>query len=274
MSSTTEPSAAAREAVARLLETQGGKIYALGRRLCGNDTEAEELVQDTFLEALRSYDAFRGGSKESTWLYTIAARACQRRRKRRATRAGVGPTPDVPLEQLAPFDEPGIVGLDPAGAAEDHELQDRLRDAIVDLPDEFRYAVVLRDIAGLSGPDAAAVLGVEPGTIKSRTHRARLMLRKAMLHGVPRRPASEPNYDARVCLDLLAAKLHALDRDAQEDARTAALIRQGELCDRCRDVFATLDTTRQLCEHLGEGEMPEAVRTRIETILASHAAGR
>ena len=71
-------------AVGRLFEEHGARLYRLGVRFCGNADEAHDLVQDVFLQAFRNWKQFDGRSSTSTWLYTIAARRCQRRHRRRA----------------------------------------------------------------------------------------------------------------------------------------------------------------------------------------------
>ena len=74
----------AREAITELVGRDGAKILGLGMKLCGNRADAEDLVQETFLQAFRKWEQFEGRSSPSSWLYTIAARVCQRRHRRRA----------------------------------------------------------------------------------------------------------------------------------------------------------------------------------------------
>lgn len=71
-------------AVSRLFEEHGARLYRLGLRFCGSADEAQDLVQEVFLQAFRKWDQFDGRSAPATWLYTIAARRCQRRHRRRA----------------------------------------------------------------------------------------------------------------------------------------------------------------------------------------------
>ena len=78
-----EESSAAR-AVQELMESDGRKMYGLALKLCRNPSEAEDLVQDTFLQAFRKWDQFEGRSEPTTWLYTIASRLCQRRQRPRS----------------------------------------------------------------------------------------------------------------------------------------------------------------------------------------------
>lgn len=254
-------------AIPRLFELHGPKLYALARRVCGNEADAEELVQETFLQAHRKWDQFEGRADPGTWLYTIAVRACRRRRRKRA-----GEPARIPaLSELLPFGESRSLILPASGdggpldAQIRREATEAMEAAIARLPEPFRMAVVLKDIAELPVEDVAAALGVKPATVKTRVHRARLMLRAALMSKLPRREADEPLYEKRVCLDLLRAKLDAMDR-----GRHIALGRD-VLCDRCRSVFAELDLAQDACGELSRGEMPE--RTRREVLRALEGAG-
>ncbi|MHC5114458.1 MAG: RNA polymerase sigma factor, partial [Planctomycetota bacterium] len=90
--------------VQALVDEYGGQLYALGVRFCGDRTEAEDLVQEVFLQAYRAWDSFEGRSSRRTWLYTIAARACQRMHRKRAGE----PERMGSLDELLPFGEPLI----------------------------------------------------------------------------------------------------------------------------------------------------------------------
>lgn len=250
-------------AIPALLERHGGKLYALGRKLCRSEDDADDLVQEIFLNAYRAWPRFEGRSRVTTWLYTIAARACQRLHRRRAGE----PDHIASYEELLPFGEPGV----PAAAVEDspeaeqfrREGLERLEEAIAALPLEFRMPLVLKEIVGLPLADIAGILDVQEGTVKSRLHRGRLKLRKAVLEGTTFRDAPPPEYSRQVCLDLLDAKQDALDRGIAFDA-------DGVVCERCRAVFASLDLTEDLCRRIGAGAaLPTDIRTAILTRLAS-----
>jgi RNA polymerase sigma-70 factor (ECF subfamily) len=253
------PSPRAREAVTRLVDEHGGTLYALGLRFCGDRTDAEDLVQETFAGALRGWDRFEGRSSETTWLYTIASRVCQRMKRRRAGE----PEAIGSLDETLPFGE-ARVAMIPAGGATGldeqirREAAERVEAAIASLPDDFRMPVVLRELVGLTVPEIASILGLEEGTVKSRLHRARLRLRAALDAALPRadHDADPPAYSRRVCLDLLRAKQEALDRGAPFDA-------DGVICDRCRAVFATMDLAGEVCRDLGRGELPAGLRERL-----------
>lgn len=241
------------------------KVYALSLRMCGNAAEAEDAVQDTFLQALKSWKNFRGESKPGTWLYTIAVRAC--RRRRRTARRRRMPA----LTDLMPFADSSVADV-PSGAPTPEELQENaelersLQRAILQLPEPFRLAIVLKDILELPTPDVAKVLGVKEDTVKTRVHRARLMLRKAIIKSVPQREAPTPTYERQVCIDLLRAKL-----DAMDGGRGFPLA-QEVICDRCRSVFAELDLTQNACGALAAGNMPEPLRDKLRRLVTP--AGR
>lgn len=251
-----------REAICELVVTYAGSIYGLGLRFCRNPTDAEDLVQEVFLNALKGWDGFRGESDPKTWLYTIAARACQRMQRQKAGEPGRVASLDAEL----PFGEPLIaaVASEQDGVLQEQirrEARERVEEAIAGLPEDFRVALVLKEIVGFTVPEIAQMLGLEEGTVKSRVHRARLKLREAVDRVLPRdpRPAPPPAYPERVCLDLLNAKQEALDRGVAFDTAV--------LCERCRSVFASLDLAQETCRDLAGGELPAGVRERLETAL-------
>lgn len=253
-----KPGSAARKAVSTLVDQHAPKIHGLALRYCGNPADADEIVQDTFLQAFRKWDQFRGDADPATWLYTIAVRACKKRKRRRAGE----PARLGSLESLAPFrgDTISRIGSNPETpltANIRHEGEEALREAIARLPAPFRLAVVLRDMLDLSTEQAAGVLGIKPQTVKTRVHRARLMLRDALTRTLPQRKAPAPLYDRRVCLDLLRAKLDSMDENRDFPVSDEII------CDRCKGVFKELDLTRGTCAALVEGEIPAALRGKI-----------
>jgi RNA polymerase sigma-70 factor (ECF subfamily) len=141
--------------------------YSLARYLVRDPHDAEDLVQDAYLRALRYFDTFRGGD-ERAWLLTIVRRICYSWLKRHRDRP-----------RSAEFDEAehGVEpGKDPEAQAVDGALRDRLSRAVEALPIEFREVVVLRDVQDLSYKEIATVLGIPLGTVMSRPARARRRL--------------------------------------------------------------------------------------------------
>jgi RNA polymerase sigma-70 factor (ECF subfamily) len=156
-----------RAAFDELVVRHRDRVYAVALRLTRNPADAEDALQDTFLNAYRALGRFGGRARVSTWLYRIAANASydviSRRRGRDQS------IDDGVHEPVAPGD-PYI-----------QDAQRRaLERALAALPDEFREAVVLCDVAGLGAGEAAELLGVPAGTVKSRVFRARALLAVAL----------------------------------------------------------------------------------------------
>ena len=155
-------------------------MFRLARRLT-SETDAPDVLQETFLQVHHHLATFRGESRFSTWLYRIATNACLMHRRARSRR------PAESLEVFLPrFDAHGThVGTPEALriASQVDELIDRrlLAEkawaAVERLPDLYREAFVLRDLEELPTAEVAQVLGVTPATVRQRVHRARLMLR-------------------------------------------------------------------------------------------------
>jgi RNA polymerase sigma-70 factor (ECF subfamily) len=156
------------------------RVYRLACRLT-SDTEAPDVLQETFLQIYRHLPSFRGESRFGTWVYRIATNAALMHRRARARR------PAESLDEFLPkFDANGRHLATPAElqvASSADELLDRqflaekARDVIARLPDLYRDAFVLRDLEEMSTADVAEALGVDPATVRQRVHRARLMLR-------------------------------------------------------------------------------------------------
>jgi RNA polymerase sigma-70 factor (ECF subfamily) len=156
------------------------RVFRLACRLT-SETDAPDVLQDTFLQVYRNLPSFRGESQFATWLYRIATNAALMVRRVRARR------PAESLDAFLPrFDENGMHAelpeqLQVASRADElvdrRVLAERARLGIARLPDLYRDAFVLRDLEEMSTSDVAQVLGVQPSTVRQRVHRARLMLR-------------------------------------------------------------------------------------------------
>ena len=157
-------------------------MYRFAYRLCGEAEAAKDLVQETFLNAYRAYDRFRGDAQVSTWLYAIASHACQRMRRKRKGE----PERELSLTEFVPTSEGEFAlqipmeGLSPQEALENKELRQILDRAIAKLPRKYRMVLVLRDMEGLSAKEVGSILGLNERAIKSRLHRARLFVRKEL----------------------------------------------------------------------------------------------
>ncbi|MBL8723361.1 MAG: RNA polymerase sigma factor [Planctomycetes bacterium] len=240
-------------AVPRLLEQYGGRLHALGRQVCGNADAAQDLVQEIFVQAWRKWQQFDGRSDPLYWLFTIARRTCQRmHRKRRGE-----PRRMESLDELLPFGRPELAVVPRERLAHPEEQQEELGAAIAALPDEFRMPLILKEIVGFSIEEVAGILGLQANTVKTRVHRARLRLRKALVEGLPQQKLPPTPYSQQVCLDLLRAKQQALDLGAPMPNADAIV------CERCQAVFASLDWTQEACKTLAQGPLPDALRARL-----------
>jgi RNA polymerase sigma-70 factor (ECF subfamily) len=150
-----------------------GHVVGALRRFGLDASDADEVAQEVFLRAWRGLARFEERAQFSTWVYRIAFNEAQRRLSRRAPpRVEVDPDRDDAVASL-----PEAAHLGPEAQALDHEFQQALERALVQLPDEWRAAVVLRDIEGLSTQEAARVVGARQLAFKSRLHRGRMQLR-------------------------------------------------------------------------------------------------
>jgi len=163
-----------RDAFEELVRETSGGLYAVAYRLCGNEQDARDVVQDAYLRAFRSIRSFRGDAAFSTWLYRIATN-CASTFHRRRQGAETAPI-EAALEQAG---RPGDLELDAIGTAtvERH----RLVRALEGLPQTLRAVVVLHDVYDLSHDRVAAELEISGAAARVRLHRARRLLRTALV---------------------------------------------------------------------------------------------
>jgi RNA polymerase sigma-70 factor, ECF subfamily len=163
-----------------LIAGYSDRLYSIALRITGSPEDAEDAIQDAVLAAYQGWAQFRGEARGTTWLYRIAVNAALQRVRRRR-----------PEEELSAtgYDETSIVDWseDLARRVEDADLHDMLERGIALLPEELRVALVLRDVEGLSTTDAAAVLDISEAALKSRLHRARVLLREWVADQLERR---------------------------------------------------------------------------------------
>lgn len=159
------------------------KVYRLAYRLTGNQHDAEDLTQEVFVRVFRSLENFKPGTLDG-WLHRITTNLFldQARRKGR-----------IRFDALAEDAESRLPGREP-GPERSYEMNNLDLDvqaALEELPPDFRAAVVLCDLEGLSYDEVADALGVKLGTVRSRIHRGRTLLREKLAHRDPRRGAAK-----------------------------------------------------------------------------------
>jgi RNA polymerase sigma-70 factor (ECF subfamily) len=147
-------------------------LYRVALRLSGNAADADDLVQETMLKAYRAWDQYQRGTNAKGWLLTILRHAFINEYRRRTRRPAT-----VDLDAIEPFAVfQDVQEDDPQGRFFDQIVDDEVLRAIDGLPEQFREAVVLSDVEGMSYEEVARILDAPIGTVKSRLFRARRML--------------------------------------------------------------------------------------------------
>ena len=158
------------------------RVYNLARRMLGNDADAEDVTQDVLLQVLRKLDTFRGESAFPTWLHRVTVNAALAHRRKRAARED-----HLVADPLDSFEGNGHHphpvrrwSVRPEEEALDHETHRLIEEAIAGLPEAYRDVYVLADVEGLTNPEIASILDMSVPAVKSRLHRARLLMRSAL----------------------------------------------------------------------------------------------
>ena len=158
-------------------------VYRFALRLSGAPDQADDLVQETFLRAYKSWGQYTKGTAAKSWLFTICRNVFLRRRERgqrhdeivaeNVAPTGPGPNPINPVWV-------SVLGVDPEGDFFESIVDERITEAIEALPEEYRTAVVLSDLEGLPYAEIAELMEVPVGTVKSRLFRGRRQLQKVL----------------------------------------------------------------------------------------------
>ena len=172
----------------QIVREHSARVYRLAYRLTGNRHDAEDLTQETFVRVFRSLHTFQPGTFEG-WMHRITTNLFldQARRRQRIRMDAMGDEADryASADQLAA----------PERAFEHDNLDHDVQAALDELPPEYRAAVVLCDIEGLSYEEIAVTLGIKLGTVRSRIHRARARLRVSLEHRAPTHQSAPQSAD-------------------------------------------------------------------------------
>ncbi|WP_029582464.1 RNA polymerase sigma factor [Bradyrhizobium sp. URHD0069] len=164
-------------AIRSIMQSNNRRLYRLARGILRNDSEAEDVVQETYLRAFTHLQDFRGDSSLATWLARIAMNEALGRLRRQ--RPGVEWTslPPGTLEAQVIQFPLSAVSEDPEKSMAQREIQHVVEHAIDELPNAFRIVFITRVIEGMNVEETSELLGLKPETVKTRLHRARTMLR-------------------------------------------------------------------------------------------------
>ncbi len=248
-----------RAALEALLAEEQARIFRFGMKMCRQQQDAEDILQETMLAASQSIGNFHGESSLATWLYTIARSFCIKKRRQ----SKFAPSTLESLDAQAGEAE-GVAyrGKTPDEEAQNRELQESLKDALQTLEPEAREVLVLRDMEGLKASEVAQVLRIGVPAVKSRLHRARKALREALA------PVLQAPQVARAatCPDVLAGYSQQLEGELSGHV-CAEMEKHLESCPTCRAVCESLKQTLALCSAYPDQEVPQAVQESVRTAL-------
>lgn len=170
------------ESFSAIVDRYEGKVYRLALRMLHNPQDAEDALQETFLQVHRGLKNFEGRSSFSTWLFRLATNACLMKIRDRE----IDPSKLLPLEDYLPQHEEGEALPRPEWPKKPEEVllnkesRGKMLEALEKLPPEYRAVFILRDIEGFSNAETGEALGLSVAAVKSRLHRARLNLREEL----------------------------------------------------------------------------------------------
>lgn len=160
-----------RAAFAALVDRHERRVYNIALRMTGSEEDARDATQDAFLTVLRKLSSFRGEAAFTTWLHRVTVNACYDllRRRRRS-----------PLLERESEDGRTVEPPPAPDHADTSNLSIDVQRALMEVPEEFRVVMILHDVHDLRQEEVAAIVGIPVGTVKSRLHRGRVALARAM----------------------------------------------------------------------------------------------
>ena len=259
--------AAAREgdrlALEQLLERYQRQVFRFGLRMCGEEEDAKDVLQETLLAAARNVKEFRGASSVSTWLYAIARSFCIK--SRRASK--FAPEHVDSLEALrAEATDVADARRTPDEDASGNQVKAALGSAIAALDPKYREVLVLRDVEGLSAAEVAEVLGLSVEAVKSRLHRARVAVRERVAPVLGMAEPLQPPIDDRACPDVLELFSKHVENDISSSV-CAEMEQHLQSCGRCRARCDSLRASLKLCRAAGDEEVPAAIEQSVRAAL-------
>ena len=167
-----------------LVELYEARVFRLVLRMLGRRDEAEDMAQEVFVQIFKAVGTFRGDSKLSTWIYRVSVNLCKNRMKYLARRHSEGEDELEPVAERAALDEAkGVTFGDvaqPDRMVEGYQIERVVQLCIAELEPDFREVLILRDLEDLTYEELSEITGLPDGTVKSRLHRARSMLKSSV----------------------------------------------------------------------------------------------
>ncbi len=245
-----------RAALEAVLASVAPAVHRFGLRMCRNVHDAEDVLQDTLVAITAHLGEFEGRSSLSSWVFALTRSACARRRR------GLANKPKADIDRL---EEPVFAGPSPEAQVADQELASALSAALDGLSDEHREVILLRDVEGLTAPEAASAIGISVDALKSRLHRAREALRAEL------RPVLEPRLPARTtCPDVVALWSKKLEGDLS--ASDCSAMEEHLLgCPACGAACHALKRALLACQHVQSGPIAPEVQAKVKAAVRAWA---
>ena len=266
------------EALERALALLQDTVFSFSMRVCGQRQDAEDTMQEVLLKSVPHLPKFDSPRALVVWLYKVAKNRCLMSRRR----SKFAPKQELSLEELMPDRREleklsSESGINPERFAIRSEEAGMLREAIQNLPAQYRIVLVLRDMEGLTDEDVAEITGLRQGTVRVRLHRARLFVRKELMKArkpraghkpgglLPQRTSAGEPKPAR-CKAMFAELSNYLD-ERLDDSLCEELERHLDGCGPCKVFLASLEATIEQCRKVPaerpSGKIAERLRKRL-----------
>lgn len=245
-------------ALEALLARHQPRLMRFGLRMCGVRADAEDIVQDSMLAAVRTLPDFRGEASVSTWLFTIARSFCIKKRRR----SKFAPASEDSLDDEARGEARRVAsgGASPEEAALGAELDAAVQSAISTLEPGQREILVLRDVEGLPAAEVAEITGLNVGAVKSKLHRARATLRRTLEPVLGEAVADAPVTPECPGIEEFFSRSLEGEIDPALCRRMQAHV---DSCPRCKQACKSLSTVLRVCEATPFPEVPRAVQASV-----------
>jgi RNA polymerase sigma-70 factor (ECF subfamily) len=239
-------------ALERVLAEIAPAVRRFGMRMCKNPDDADDVLQDTLLTIATHLPEFEGRASLQSWVFALTRSACARKRRGLKNQP---PVPDVERVDEAPS---------PEARAANREIGAALTRALDDLPEEQREVVLLRDVEGLSGPEAAAAIGITVDALKSRLHRARSALRVSLT------PLLE---SPSTCPDVAMQWSRKLEGDLST-VDCALMEKHVTTCPTCAAACDALKDALLACRRSAGQPVPPEVQARVKAAVSAWSVAR
>jgi len=253
-------------------------VFSFSMKVCGHPQDAEDTMQDVLLKSLSYLPKFENAQALSVWLYKVARNRCLMNRRGQK----FSPKVNLSLEELMPDGRELGELMDhsqpnPEAEVLKNEASDRLHQAVLKIPPQYRFVLVLHDMEGLSTAEVAQVTGLQEGTVRVRLHRARLMLRREVSgvgrRATPIRRQSGEKPKPKHCRELFAALSDYLDGVVDEHVCEQMQAHLSD-CKPCEAFLANLEKVVKQCGSLDMECPPEKAAVMRQELLKSYEQAR